>query len=316
MAERTALVELLRRSSSLRSLVHLGRRIRFRIDDAVWHRQADGDAYWNDTELAVYGLKRSGNHVIINWIFRNHPGAVCFLNHIPPRLHFNPYLSFGQSFLKNGAEVTNFPPELRSKVWRTDRWHRQHPHLDCLIHSYEDRPLEELTADPLRGVEHDRVLGRSGRRLSVLVLRDPFNTVASRMRRRDRLPLEGFIELWKSYAREFAGDTDFLPDRVAISYNRWCVDAPYRSALAGRLGLSGDMGVNDVPVVGGGSSFDAVAFDGKGSSMRTGERWRQFTDDPDYLAAVCDPEVLDLSARIFGEVAGTEELVGRAGRSG
>ena len=315
MAEGSPLLKLLKRSQSLRSLVRLGRKIRFRIDDAVWHRQADGDAYWNRTELAVYGLKRSGNHVIINWIFRNHPGTVCFLNHIQPQLHFNPYLSFGQAFIKNGLEVINFPPEMPSKVWQTDRWHRKHPHLDCLIHSYEDRRLEELDDDPLRGEEHDRVLGRSGRRLGVIVLRDPFNTVASRMRRRDRLPLEGFMEMWKSYAREFAGDTDFLPERVAISYNRWCIDADYRSELAARLGLTGDQGVNDVPQVGGGSSFDAASFDGKGSSMRTGERWRQFADDPDYLAAVRDEEVLSLSARIFGHVAGTEILLGRRARS-
>ena len=316
MAASKPLVSLLKRSSSLRSLARLGRQIRFRIDDAVWHRQADGDAYFNATELAVFGLRRSGNHVIINWIFRNHPGGVCFLNNIQPELHFNPYLSFGQAFVKDGGEVFNFAPELRSKVWRTDRWHRRHPHLDCLIHSYEDRRLEGLTADPLRGEEHDRCLGRSGRRLSVIVLRDPFNTVASRMRRRERLPLEGFIELWKSYAREFVGDTDFLPDRVAINYNRWCVDASYRAVHGDRLGLTGDLGVNDVPEVGGGSSFDATAFDGEGSNMRTSERWRQFADDPDYLAAIRDDELLSLSARIFGDIAGTEILLGRVGSSG
>jgi hypothetical protein len=313
MPVKTALAGRLKRTRSVRSAARLGRVLRLRLEDAVWHRTADGDAHYNESELRVFGLKRSGNHVIINWIFRNHPGTVCFLNNVQHELHFNPYLSFGQAFVKNGAEVLNFPPEQPTRVWRTRRWHREHPHVDCLIHSYEDRPLDELASDPLRGGEHDRCVGRSGRQLGVIVLRDPFNTLASRLRRRDRLPLEGFMQLWKSYAREFLGDTGFLSDRVAVSYNRWCVDAAYRAELAERLGLSGDLGVNDVPLVGGGSSFDATAFDGKGGSMRTGERWRQFAVDPDYLAAIRDEEVLSLSARIFGEVAGTDVLL--AGRS-
>jgi len=300
----------LKKTSSFRSAARIGRTVRFRLEDALWHRIADGDAYYNESELRVFGLKRSGNHVIINWIFRNHPGTVCFLNNVQHELHFNPYLSFGQAFIKNGLEVLNFPPEQATKVWRARSWHRKHPHVDCLIHSYEDRDLGELPADPLRGDEHDRCVGRSGRQLNVIVLRDPFNTLASRLRRRDRLPLEGTMELWKAHAREFVGDADLLSDRVSVSYNRWCVDAAYRREVGDALGLSGDLGVNDVPLVGGGSSFDATAFDGKGSSMRTGERWRQFADDPDYLAAIRDEEVLDLSARIFGDVAGTAALLG------
>ncbi|HSJ09654.1 MAG TPA: hypothetical protein VK928_07050 [Longimicrobiales bacterium] len=271
-------------------------------------RHGDGE-FRNRVEMPVFGLKRSGNHVIINWIFLNLPGTVCFLNNVRVELHRNPYLSFGQSFVKTGADAVNYPRSMRSRRIRTRRWHRGHPIKDCLIHSYEDRLLERLHADAPAG-RHDRYVGRSDVVRPILILRDPFNTMASRMKRHGMFT-DTTVELWKSYAREFVGDTRHLgPHCVPISYNRWCVDAGYRRDLGDMLQLADpDQGVDEVPTIGGGSSFDATSFHGRGSVMRTSERWREFAEVPAYQRIFRDPELLELSHRIFGDIPGTESLV-------
>jgi hypothetical protein len=42
---------------------------------------------------------------------------------------------------------------------------------------------------------------------------------------------------------------------------------------------------------------------------KTGERWPAYRDDPAFRAALRDPEVLQLSERLFGELPGTREFV-------
>lgn len=292
----------------LGSVLRLGHRLRFGLHDAVWYRPAGAVRFHNQVELQVFGLKRSGNHVIINWMFLNHPGVVCFLNNIRHDIHFNPYLSFGQCFLKDDEGEMNLPRELRSKIRQARDWHRRHPRLDCLILSYEERPLEGVAADPLVR-EHDRCLGTSGRTANLIILRDPFNTLASRLQRRERMPARPFVAMWKSYAREFLGDTQRLPHRLAINYNRWCIDRGYRDSLARDLGLGkADLGLDEVPKVGGGSSFEGTSQHGRGGAMRTHERWRALADDPEYRDALRDEELADLSRRIFGDIEGTDAI--------
>ena len=87
----------------------------------------------------------------------------------------------------------------------------------------------------------DRLVGTSGRHVTLLVLRDAFNTFASvwHGKRRMRNRLHGFYSTqWKVYAREFLGETSFLPsDTIMVSFNAWFSDADYRRELASKLGL-------------------------------------------------------------------------------
>jgi len=264
----------------------------------------------NASEIRVFGLRRSGNHAIINWIFQNHPGTVCFLNNVLTRRHFNPYLAFSQSFVKADGEVINYPPQLRfRKVKLTRRWHLQHPRKDCLIYSYEERPLASVAGDEL-SQQHDRCLGHSDRVTDVLILRDPFNCFASRLRLSGQLTT-GVVDLWKEYAREFLGESQSLNAPVPISYNAWREDTAYRSGLAGQLGWKGsDEGVHEVMNIGGGSSFDSTEFDGQAQSMQTGERWRHFKDDPAFRSVFRDRDLVDLSERVFGHIPGTDDITG------
>lgn len=240
----------------------------------------------------VHGLKRSGNHAVIHWILRQHPGRAAFLNNLEP----------GRSLLRPADKV------IRPGTTKADGA----PTL--IVASYEDKDLADVSGDP----REQRRRSRDPHVVEALVLRDPFNTFASRYRRthrpfaRDRAYREWVKAQWKAYAREFLAATDHLPHgRLPVNYNRWVEDVDYRRELAARLEIPfTDAGVRDVPAYGGGSSFEGTGADGNADRMAVTERWRELVDDPDFVELFRDDlELLDLSRRVFGDLPGTEDLV-------
>ena len=177
-----------------------------------------------------------------------------------------------------------------------------------LLTNVENLPLGNVARDPLFFDGAERVLGASGRRITVLVLRDAFNTFASvaHGKRRMRARLHRFYrDQWKTYAREFLGTTAALPaDTVMIGFNQWFADSDYRKAKAEELGLDHcDRGVDEVSSDGGGSSFEGRDYQDRARQMKVLERWQVFADDPRYRSAF-DRETVELSNRIFGDVTG------------
>ena len=184
---------------------------------------------------------------------------------------------------------------------------------DYLIHSYEDSFLGYACSRRFEA-NHDAFVGRSARRLDVLVLRDPFNLFASRRAMgASTLPAATAVRMWKQHAAEYLGRPRYLKrDPVFVNYNRWVACREYRRGLAGRLGLAfTDAGVDAVPACGGGSSFDGVRFDGRARRMPVFERWLRFAGDPGY-DRLFDPELVGLASRIFGDLPASERLPGTA----
>jgi hypothetical protein len=153
----------------------------------------------------------------------------------------------------------------------------------------------------------------------VLILRDPFNLLASvlRSRRQDNSlagapAVERARRIWKAYAREFVGRSSFFRNPTLVSYNEWFVSEDTRRALADRLGLtSADQGLEKVAEWGPaawGASFDGLSKDGRASQMGVLERWKQYAEDPVYVSQFQDDELWDLSEIIFGEISGTQSL--------
>lgn len=155
---------------------------------------------------------------------------------------------------------------------------------------------------------HDFWLGKSRRRFNVLILRDAFNCFASRLQY--GWLSDEVIDLWKAYAREFLGETNYLGNnKILVNYHRWCRDQTYRLDCARDLGLvTTDKGVNDVSDIGGGSSFDPTELDGQASQMKSDERWKLFENDPYFRQVVASDEFLELSSQIFGVIPGTHGL--------
>ncbi|MGK7950711.1 MAG: hypothetical protein AB4368_18515 [Xenococcaceae cyanobacterium] len=242
----------------------------------------------NQKEIRVVGLRRSGNHAVINWINKQESGYVSHLNNIVPKC--NPYRLLYRHYPKE---------RLREESWGYFR------PKDCLIYSYEDYCLKQITDRQFEN-KHDLYLGKSKIRYDVLILRDPFNLLASRIKS-NMLPVKNkylsLSELWINYAKEFLQETNYLQNnKVCINYNRWVSDKNYRHQIADSLQLNfTDAGFDEVRGYGGGSSFDGRDFHGLASNMDVNNRWKNITDHPKYHQFLANEQLMSYSQKIFGD---------------
>lgn len=269
--------------------------------------------YRNDLEIWVYHLKRGGGHAVVNWIARNFDRQVFHLNNAfskPLKVRWRGEKIFRritepERFGGPGQRVFNL--ELNPAATYRDVAGMS---KEVLLTNVENFPLKRVPEEQLLCGGANELIGRSRCRATVLVLRDAFNTFASvrhgkrRMRRRLR---RFYSSQWKAYAREFLGETSYLPaGTVKISFNSWFRDPAYRADIAETLGLDhSDHGIDEISSDGGGSSFTGKDFDNRAQDMKVLERWRHFADDPGYIAAF-DAETIELSNRIFGDVTNGE----------
>jgi len=234
-------------------------------------------------ELRVTGMRRSGNHAVINWIVSQIPGDKLFFNDVDifDPLNRNCLVGF-QKENKNGR-------------------------YNLLIYSFEDRILNSVADDnvyPQKKAYKHLV----EERLDIIIIRDPFNLFASRRKLKSQFErkttyISGLSapQLWVTYANEFLGETKYLKNKkIAINYNRWCSSKNYRSKIADSLGIVfTDYGFGKVTKFGGGSSFDAINYDGQASKMETRKRWEKFKYDYSYARNFRDYKILNLSEKIF-----------------
>ncbi len=258
----------------------------------------------NQKEIRVVGMRRTGNHAIISWIEHQLLGKYWHLNNIERGR--NPYR-------RKADKLKRYHPEYAkmSQVYRR-QGNGEFVHRDCLLYSYEDWSLAQIA----RGrVERNRALylGKSAQCLDVLILRDPFNLFASRLKqgfvptKDQRLSM---VEMWLEYAKEFVGESHYLQrNLVCINYNQWFQSQDYRRKLASQIGVPfSDAGLTTVSDIGGGSSFDGTNLDGKARSMDVTNRWRRYAKTPAFQALFESESVWRYSQQIFRDLPGTHEL--------
>lgn len=242
----------------------------------------------HDHVLLLPALMRSGHHAIIRWI-QSHFAS--------PQYELNDAVPFKRPF--------------------RDNWHEPHdpPSEDTVLATlnFEDVDLSRCRDKPLLDLKW---LGEVGKCQSVLVLRDPYNLLASKLQlirtrawwredkqRASQTPAD-IIRLWKTLAQEFLGKTSFLgtdADVVKVSFNHWFQSKDYRDSIGSQLGFCNqDHSLTDVGDRGQGSSFDYRSHDGDAQSMRVLDRWRGFINDPDFQLVIHDNELLDLADRTTG----------------
>ena len=298
-------------------LTHLGFRAKERLVYPVqdWQRRRAARSHptgiINQKEICIVGMRRSGNHAVLNWIRAQQPGEVCLLNNVAAGT--NPYRYKSDNLLRYHQEHRR-QAEIYRQQASGDLIKR-----DCLIYSYEDWSLEQITA-PRFERDRDLYIGKSAKRFDLLILRDPFNLFASRLKQNfvatksKQLPM---VEMWLEYAKEFVNESRHLKRRrVCVNYNRWFADVGYRRELAARLEIPfSDAGLETVSAFGGGSSFDGTGEgSGAGKQAKTLDvtnRWRKFADDPAFRQLFESADIWHYATQIFGELPGTNSLWAR-----
>jgi tetratricopeptide (TPR) repeat protein len=242
---------------------------------------------WSDFQ--IFGLRRSGNHAVIDWMMpqcQKHDRI----------MHYN-----NVRVLRNGEiqahknHIAQFiGPNEEGGIFR--------------IFGFEDTNL-------LQPPKHIQ-LG-----IPFIVLRDPFNTFASRLRlvnttgdelhSKANLVTDFTIELWKQYAQEFlAKESKFM----TVNFNQWIIDKDYRKELSDRIKKQIPFGGGPFGVIDdsmwkfsddGFGSKEGWIYSGGSSFSEENEldllnRWKHFEDDVRYVT-LFDDEIIEMSREIFGE---------------
>ena len=264
--------------------------------------------YRNENEIRFFGIRHSGNHALGFWIRALFTGKTLYLNN----------KRFGDDpFGKRGDK---------------DRV----PFKECVLTSYENKDinlLSEYEVPPNR----DKVMGRSKRRIDMLILRDVYNTVASTIvvsgvrgltplsewlpelydakdastiSAKNYSKIDDIFKLWIIYAKEFLGETNYLgKDKIFINFNSWFTKRSYRDKLASKLGRENkDKTINTMAKVlkKTPSGFDSLKdYEGRAQEMKLLERWKYYQKNNVYWDLFKRyPEVVMLSRKIFGDVLG------------
>lgn len=246
-------------------------------------------------------MSRSGNHAIIHWLLAHAEGRTCFLNCAEPKN--NPFcwarpLGTGLPYVANYC-CFDWDKERAGKFSAKD--YLLHSYEDCFLGMFRHGPWEE---------QHDVWVGPSASRRDILILRDPFNLFASRLKAGfGRIPPQTVVRMWKQHARQYLGLRSYLPNRtVVISYNRWFSERSYRRQVIEQLGLRfSDRNFHEVSDTAGGSSFDGMRFRRRAAHMKVLDRWRAMADDKDYRR-LFDEEILSLAQAAFGHSPAPERL--------
>ncbi|MGB3296092.1 MAG: hypothetical protein WBB01_24165 [Phormidesmis sp.] len=273
-----------------------------------WGRRLDqkskAQTIVNQKEIRVVGMRRTGNHALVRWIAQQQPGEFCHLNNVAAGK--NPYRHKADNLLRYHPKHHKMSAVYRQQA-NGDLIER-----DCLLYSYEDWRLKQIT-QPRFERNRELYLGKSAQCFDVLILRDPFNLFASRLKQNfvaTKAKNLSMVEMWLEYAREFIGESHRLSrNLVCVSYNAWVSSETYRRQLAGQLALPfSDAGHTQVSAIGGGSSFDGTRFSGQAGAMDVDNRWRVFAENPAFRQLFQNEALWHYSQQIFGKLPGTEVL--------
>ncbi len=257
--------------------------------------------------IFIHGMKRSGNHAIINWL-KAHDRFI-FLNNVLP---IAPILA---------GEKTIPPPE-DFMLWL------QRKLLPKIVkdHFFKENELFAFFLKKFALQNHSLIISLEDHELDVslllnvpcdvsniLILRDPFNLFSSRIRKassgenpaypRDTGPaMDRVLKLWKSHAREYLGLTNHLENKVCIYFNSWFSEQHYRQSISQKLNLEfTDIGFSQVSQIGLGSSFDGTEYNGKNQKMDVLNRKKLLNDSESHLLEkiLADKELQELGQRII-----------------
>ncbi len=200
--------------------------------------------------IVVHGMKRCGNHAIINWL-KAHDSFIFFNNIIPID-----YILRGEKMVPPPEDFTLW---IQKQFFPLFPRNRQFAHFlmkfvlrKCsLLISLEDHDLQ---FNPFLKIPCDIT--------NILIVRDPCNLFSSRIRKSSLVenpaypkhtgPDTRVLKLWKSHAQEYLGLSDHLENKVCIYFNSWFSNRTYRQSISRQLNLKfTDKGFSKVSLIGG-----------------------------------------------------------------
>ncbi|UWR21681.1 hypothetical protein [Sulfitobacter sp. S190] len=228
--------------------------------------------------LQVFGMRRSGNHAIIDWLMRNAPEAATggvFFNNC--KVGANP-VGGHASLDVYDADRRVIPPLSRPHA---QRW-AEAGQAPMTVVSYEDRmPVAKGPQKASRGFD-DRDFDHR-----VVVFRSFLNWSASLLAKIKRNPDYGSATRMRVLMVAMATYRDGLKRLtendalVPICYDDWMLSEDYRARVLRRLDLPArDLSRGEVQHFGGGSSFQGKKA--KVSELQTTSRDMALADDPEY----------------------------------
>lgn len=216
--------------------------------------------------LRVYGMRRSGNHAIIDWMMRNAPdGSGLFLNNCKPNR--DPVSSArGVAVFKAGTE--------RDLDSAADKLAAAGPAAFTLV-SYEDTMPGPKRAPLYEAPETCVIIYRSFLNWAASLLRKIQGNAGYGPLERMRVMMQAMRTYSEMLGR--VRDTDVVP----ICYDDWMDNDGYRQAALTRLDLPGrDLGLGAVQRYGGGSSFQGKKAET--ANLATTARSGQMAKDLEY----------------------------------
>jgi len=242
--------------------------------------------------IKFLGLRRSGNHLIIDWIGESMKDEYLHINDLSLDL-------VGRLGLRNvrGKLKEKFKNSLFDTISNFK--------TNILFCSFENLEFDSIFKNSELEKKFNKLFGLSKTSYNILILRDPFNIFASLLfsKRINQNNIEKYIKLWKNHAKNYLNCKK--DNFIAINYNQFVSSKKYRDELAVKLNIESNEGILK-KVAYNGSSFDGHKFNGNAQNMKISERWKNYIDDEFYKNIFKDNELVELSDKIFGKIPGTE----------
>ena len=247
----------------------------------------------------IVGLQRTGCHAIANWLLHQTPNISpesiaqrpdCGVNIIPQNALFFNAWQFHQSI----QEHQNYYDG--SQYYHNRLLDTSHPLNNCVMLSeqgYLNLFLQEGLKGPIPAPLDKLEICK------ILTLRDVRNTYASFIKKHGEPPVH-IQRQWVERAEEILDYTHYMGQNViCINFNMWATSKDYRRLLASILDLTfTDVGIQDIPDYGSGSSFQDRTMDGRAQNMDINNRYQLI--DQDFLNSFITPYAAKLSEEIFG----------------
>jgi len=255
-------------------------------------RAPDFPLLGGEVNYLSFSPKRSGQHVVFDWIGRNCPTLFhvnnCYVQRERVRYRVFPK-TFRTIMWRDGSSIDSGvgnPQSFESDMSRNAPFSR-------VLYSFEDLlPVDELSKN----------LPSHTSAKIIVILRDVYNWLASSMFHsgsgRERLHKR--LILHKEICQYVLSRSE--EDVVFISYNDFISSAEYRERLAGKLGIV-DLRNNQIeriPDFGGGSSFDQLKLPNSvGNESPFLNRWRSLAGNAFAIELLDSNLVRTLNLELF-----------------